>query len=404
MATSFPELAGRLKKPRAIFLFKGAKAPADAALNALLPHLEGGDVVIDAGDSYYKETAWRSDLLENRSIHLMGLGLAGGAEGARRGAVITAGGTPEGYKRTRPMLEAIAAKIHGEPCVSYLGPAAACHFVKMVNAGIGHGLMQLLRETLSLAERTLPPNEEEVRDVFGAGSLDALNGCWTEVSGDVFNPLTESTLRRRIKERLEVVNNNDLAGRLAQTTLELAVEAPTIQAGLGPREAAARERRRALALTPSRQPVGRAGEDPDSVLEELHGALYAAVIIAYTEGLALLARAAQFYGFPFYPAEITRLWKGGSPLGSTLLEDIAAALRATPDLPNLLCDEDLSEKVMAHQEYLRRAVWRAHELDIGTPGMLAALEYLDTRRDAWWPVNLIQTPRWERGGVAAEVA
>jgi len=240
--------------------------------------------------------------------------MAGGAEGARRGAVITAGGTPEGYKRTRPMLEAIAAKIHGEPCVSYLGPAAACHFVKMVNAGIGHGLMQLLRETLSLAERTLPPNEEEVRDVFGAGSLDALNGCWTEVSGDVFNPLTESTLRRRIKERLEVVNNNDLAGRLAQTTLELAVEAPTIQAGLGPREAAARERRRALALTPSRQPVGRAGEDPDSVLEELHGALYAAVIIAYTGAWRCWRGPRSFTDFRFIRPKLRASGKVAAPL------------------------------------------------------------------------------------------
>lgn len=128
---------------------------------------------------------------------------------------------------------------------------------------------------------------------------------------------------------------------------ELGVATPTIETALEPREAAARERRYELALTPSRQPMGRAGEDPESVLEELHGALYTAVIITYAEGLALLAAAAEQQGFDFQPGEILRVWKGCNPIGSTFLEDMAAAFRETPDLPNLLCDAELSEKVMA---------------------------------------------------------
>jgi 6-phosphogluconate dehydrogenase len=153
-------------------------------------------------------------------------------------------------------------------------------------------------------------------------------------------------------------------------------------------------------LTASRQPVGRGGEDAESVLEELHGALYAAVILTYAEGMELLAAAAEQEGFVYDLGEMTRLWDGCSLIHSALLEDIAAALRATPNLPNLLCDEDVSEKLMAHQEFLRRAVWRAHELDMATPAMLAALESLDSRREAWWPVNLVQVPRRERAGRA----
>ncbi len=392
LAASFPELAGRLKKPRTIFLFSGAKIPADTALNGLLAHLEKGDIVIDAGNSHYKETARRSRLLAGRSMHLIGLGLAG-REG---GAVIMAGGTPEAYERARPMLEAIAAKIHGEPCVSYLGPAAAGHFVKMVHAGIGHGLMQLLCETLDLAQRMLPLNEEELRKVSEARPVRAPKNDWIEAAGEGFDPLAELTGRWRTGERPGRVNNNELAGWMAQSARELGVATPTIETALEPREAAARERRYELALTPSRQPMGRAGEDPESVLEELHGALYTAVIITYAEGLALLAAAAEQQGFDFQPGEILRVWKGCNPIGSTFLEDMAAAFRETPDLPNLLCDAELSEKVMAAQEHLRHAIWRAYELDILTPGMLAALESLDSRREAWWPVNLVPVPQRER--------
>ncbi len=213
LAASFPGLAGRLKKPRTIFLFSGAKIPADTALNGLLAHLEKGDIVIDAGNSHYKETARRSRLLAGRSMHLIGLGLAG-REG---GAVIMAGGTPEAYERARPMLEAIAAKIHGEPCVSYLGPAAAGHFVKMVHAGIGHGLMQLLCETLDLAQRMLPLNEEELRKVSEARPVRAPKNDWIEAAGEGFDPLAELTGRWRTGERPGRVNNNELAGWMAQS-------------------------------------------------------------------------------------------------------------------------------------------------------------------------------------------
>ena len=139
--------------------------------------------------------------------------------------------------------------------------------------------------------------------------------------------------------------------------------------------------------------MGRFGDDSRSVLDELHGALHTAMMIAYAQGMALLIAGSEQLGFGFNLHEISHAWRGGAALRTSLLDDITAALQATPDLPDLLCDEDLSEKVMASQESLRQAVWRAHQLDTAAPALLASLDYLDCDRRAWMPVNLIQVPR-----------
>ena len=179
---------------------------------------------------------------------------------------------------------------------------------------------------------------------------------------------------------------------MARSALELEVSIPTIDAAVGTLALPARERQRALLATPSRQPAGRCADEPRSVLAELHGALQAAMIITYAQGLALLAAASKLHGFHYQLDDLCRAWRGCAPLRTALLEDMAAALETTPDLPDLLSDEDLSEKVMARQECLRRAVWRAHQLDILTPALLASLDYLDSNRRAWLPFNLIQVP------------
>jgi 6-phosphogluconate dehydrogenase len=263
--------------------------------------------------------------------------------------------------------------------------AASCgHFVNLVRDGIDYGLLQLLSEIFDLLHRTVALNDDELRRTQAARHLEALQGYLTEISPTLSHPLPDGAER------------NDLAAQLAGTARRLAVEIPTMTAGLSLQEPAARQRRQALARTLSRQPVQRLQEGTESVLAELHGAFVASMIITYAEGFALLAAASAPGGLPYDLVQIARLWKGGGSLRSPLLEDIALALEATPNLPNLLCDDDLSEKLMEHQEYLRRAVWRAHQADFLTPGMLAALDHMDSRREAWWPINLIQVPPRQR--------
>jgi 6-phosphogluconate dehydrogenase len=354
--------------------------------------LKLGDLLMDAGDSHYKDTANHKSRLAERGIQFMGIGLAGGEKGARHGAVVMAGGGSEARERTRPLLEAMAATVGGDPCVSHSKSAAAAHFVKMVHAGVEFALLQLLSETFDLLQRTLLLTDEELHDAAGAWRLGVLNGYVMEISGRVFEPVDKPTPRLLLEERLESARNDPQGKRVAQSAWELEVPVPTIEAAVGTQRAAATERRQALLAAPFRQPVGRFGDDPESVLDKLHGALHAAMMITYAQGMALLLAASQHLGFQFNLHEISRAWRGCSHLRTSLLDDITTALQATPDLPGLLSDDDLSQGVMARQENLRHAVWRAHELDTVVPALLASLDYLDASREAWLPVNLIQVP------------
>jgi 6-phosphogluconate dehydrogenase len=394
-AQSLPELAGLLRQPRTIFIFGDTCASTDAIIDELLPYLAPRDLLIDVGDSHFRDAERRACKLSERSIEFMCVGIAGGDATDGQGGMIMAGGRRDVYARTRPLLETLAANINGEPSVGYLGSAAAACFARMVHAGIEYGLMQLVSEIFDLMQRTLVLSDEQLHDVTGARHVGVLDGYLAEVSGHLSKPVDEGTERRQIKEKLNALKNNPAAGRIAQSARELGVPAPTIEAALGTQDSSARERQRSLILTPFRHPLGRFGNDVQSVLDEFVGALYAAMIITYAEGFALLAEGSTQYGFHFDPVEIARLWKGGCSVRTTLLDDIGAALRATPTLGNLLCDEDLAEKVMAHQEYLRHAVWRASELDMVAPGLLASLDYLDSMKDAWLPVNLVQVQRDE---------
>jgi 6-phosphogluconate dehydrogenase len=279
--------------------------------------------------------------------------------------------TRESGEQTMPLPESARGRFDG---------VSNENLVTWVHAGIEHGLSQLLSEIFHLLDRTVGA-DEELRRAPGAWRLDALKGYSSEISAN----LSHSTNKGG--------DSHDLANRLIQNAQESGRETPTISVALIPREPETRQRRQALALTPSRQPAGRLGNDPESVLEELHGAFFAAMIITYAEGLSLLPVSD---GLSFDIVQVIRSWKKSAPLRSTLLEDIAFAFQATLDLPNLLCDDDLSEKLMEHQEYLRRAVWRAHQSDLLTPAMLAALYYMDSRREAWWPINLVQIPTARR--------
>jgi 6-phosphogluconate dehydrogenase len=304
-----------------------------------------------------------------------------------------AGGGSEARRQARPLLEAMAASVRGEPCVSCFETAAAAHFVAMVHAVIDYALLQLLSETLDLLQRTLRLTDEELDDASGARRLGLLNGHLMEISGRFLDPAGQRAPRLWLREKLAWARSDALGRRLAQSSWELEVPMPTIEAAVGIQRVAAIEWRRALAAATFRHPVGRFGNNAESVLNELQGALHAAIIITYAQALALLSAASKELGLRLNLHEITRAWRGCTRLRASLLDDITTALEATPDLPGLLSDDDLSERVMACQENLRHAVWRAHELDTVVPALLASLDYLDSNRAAWLPVNLIQVAR-----------
>ena len=290
-AANVSELMANLRQPRAILIFSGADAPMNSTLDQLLPELEHEDLVIDAGDSYFKDTASRSHRLEEQAIRFMGLGLSGGEKEARHGAIVMAGGAPEARERTRPWLETMAASVRGEPCVSYFETAAAAHFVKMVHTGVECALLQLLSESFLLLQRALLLTDEELHDTPGTWLTGILKGYLMEISGRVLEPPDLASPRLLLEEELKPAKSHALGKWVAQSARELEAPIPTIEAAVSTTPVVAAERRQALLASPSRHPAGRFGNDPESVLKELYSALQAAMMITYAQGMALLIAA-----------------------------------------------------------------------------------------------------------------
>jgi 6-phosphogluconate dehydrogenase len=365
----------------------------DSVIKDLLPHLDKGDLIIDAGNSYFKDTDVRARNLAARGIQFIGVGVSGGEEGARHGPSIMPGGPKEAYERVRPVFEAAAAKVNGEPCVTWLGPGSAGHFVKMVHNGIEYGVMQLIAETYDLMKRGLGLNDDEVCEVYASWNKGELNGYLVEISSHIFSKPDEKTGKRLIDEILDVARQTGTGMWTSQSAMELQVPIPTIDLAVAMRDLSVFEKEREQAGAIYQQSIRRFTGDRNTFLAQLCRALYAAVIITYAQGLALLAVASDKYKYHLDLEAVARIWRGGCIIRAALLEDICAAFRARRDLSNLMLDSNLSRKVTEHQEDLRRVVCQAAESGVPAPGLMVSLGYLDAYRSAWLPANLIQAQR-----------
>jgi 6-phosphogluconate dehydrogenase len=392
-AADIKEFIALLRKPRAIMLLVPAGAPVDSVINDLLAHLQPGDLIIDGGNSYFKDTDVRVRNLAAKGIQFLGVGVSGGEEGARHGPSIMPGGPKEAYERVRPVFEAAAAKVNGDPCVTWLGPGSAGHFVKMVHNGIEYGVMQLIAETYDLMKRGLGLNDDELREVYALWNKDELNGYLVEITSHIFSKPDEKTGQRLIDEILDEAKQKGTGMWTSQSAMELQVPIPTIDLAVAMRDLSvfAKEREQAGAIY--QRSKRRFTSDRDTFLTQLGRALYAAMIITYAQGLALLAVASDKYKYHLDFEAVPRIWRGGCIIRAALLEDICAAFRARPELSNLLLDPNLSRKVMEHQEDLRQVVCQAAESGVPAPGLMVSLGYLDAYRSAWLPANLIQAQR-----------
>jgi len=392
-ATELKEFIAALRKPRAVMILVPAGAPVDSVIEALVPHLDNGDLIIDAGNSYFKDTDVRARNLTARGIQFLGVGVSGGEEGARHGPSIMPGGPKEAYERVRPVFEAAAAKVHGDPCVTYLGPSSAGHFVKMVHNGIEYGVMQLLAEAYDLMKRGLGLNDDEIHEIYALWNRGDLNGYLMEITSQIFSKQDEKTGRRLIDEILDVAKQKGTGMWTSQSAMELQVPIPSIDLAVAMRDLStfANEREQASALY--HRSVRRLEGDRDTFLTQLGRALFVGMIIVYAQGMALLAMASDKYKYHLDLEAVARIWRGGCIIRAALLEDIAAAFGTRRDLPNLLLDPCLSCKVVEHQEALREVVSRVADSGVPAPGLMASLGYLDGYCSAWLPANLIQAQR-----------
>jgi 6-phosphogluconate dehydrogenase len=392
-AADIKEFLALLRRPRTVMMLVPAGAPVDSVIKDLLPHLDKGDLIIDAGNSYFKDTDLRAGTLAGKGIQFLGVGVSGGEEGARHGPSIMPGGPKEAYERVRPVFEAAAAKVNGDPCVIWLGPGSSGHFVKMVHNGIEYGIMQLLAETYDLMKRGLGMNDDEAHEVYSSWNKGELNGYLVEITSHILAKTDEKTGKRLIDEILNVARQTGTGMWTSQSAMELQVPIPTIDLAVAMRDmsALAKEREQAGAIYQrSRRPFPG---DRDMFLTHLGRALFAGMTTTYAQGMALLAVASDKYKYGLDLEAVARIWRGGCIIRAALLEEICAAFHARPDLPNLLLAPNLSRMLMEHEEDLRQIVVRAAESGVPAPGMMVSLGYLDAYRSAWQPANLIQAQR-----------
>ena len=392
-AENIVDFIALLRKPRAVVMLVPAGAPVDSVIKDLLPYLDKGDLIIDAGNSYFKDTDMRAGSLTAKGINFLGVGVSGGEEGARHGPSIMPGGPKESYERVRPVLEAVAARVNGDPCVTWLGPGSAGHFVKMVHNGIEYGVMQLLAETYDLMKRGLGMNDDELHEVYGSWNKGELAGYLVEITSHIFSKQDEKTGKRLIDEILGVAKQKGTGMWTSQSAMELQVPIPTIDLAVAMRDLSgfAKEREQASTIY-QRSPRNFAG-DRDKFLVQLSRALYAAMIITYAQGMALLVAASDKYKYHLELEAVARIWRGGCIIRAALLEGICAAFRARRDLSNLLLDPNVAHKVIEHQEDLRQVVCQAVQSGVPIPGLMVSLGYLDGYRSASSPANLIQAQR-----------
>src|ERR1039457_2883890 len=278
------DFIGLLRSPRAIMMLVPAGPPVDSVIGGLLPYLAKGDLIIDAGNSYFKDTNLRGRNLAPKGIQFLGVGVSGGEEGARHGPSIMPGGPEEAYERVRPLLEAVAAKVNGDPCVAYLGPGSAGHFVKTVHNGIEYALMQLLAETYDLMKRALGMNDDELRDVYDTWNRGELNGYLVEITSRIFSKVDEKTGQRLIDEILDVGRQNGTGMWTSQSAMELQVPTPTIDLAVPRGNISLRKNRGEPPATPYQPPTPPIACDREIFLDQLGHALHAGMIVAYAQG------------------------------------------------------------------------------------------------------------------------
>jgi 6-phosphogluconate dehydrogenase len=392
-AADIKEFISLLRRPRAVMLLVPAGRPVDSVIGDLLAVLEAGDLIIDGGNSYFKDSDARAASLKAKGIQFLGVGVSGGEEGARHGPSIMPGGPKEAYERVRPVFEASAAHVNGESCVTYLGPGSSGHFVKMVHNGIEYALMQLIAETYDLMKRGLGLNDDELHEFFAGWNKGELEGYLIEITANIFHKADEKTGRRLIDEILDVARQLGTGMWTSQSAFDLQVPIPTIDAAVSARNLSAQEAERAAASAALPRKAPPFQGERAAFLGQLERGLFLGSLTAYAQGMAVLGAASGKYGYGLDLSAVAGIWRGGCIIRSALLQDIRTAFKAQPALPNLLLDPPLAKKVVDHQEDLRSVVSVAAQLGLPAPALMASLAYIDGYRSSWLPANLIQAQR-----------
>ena len=382
-----------LERPRRILMMVPAGKPVDAVIREVKGLLDPDDLLIDGGNSHFTETERRTGELEAAGIRYIGTGVSGGEYGALWGPAIMPGGQREAWERMKPVFEAIAAKVDGEPCVAYMGPRGAGHYVKMVHNGIEYGDMQLIAEIYDVLHRGMGLPAAKLHEVFATWNTGKLASYLIEITADIFTKVDEATGEPLVEMILDEAKQKGTGKWASQDALDVGAPIPTINAAVEARIISAYKDERVAASRVLLGPEPVRFEDVDSFIAKAEDALYTAKICSYAQGFALLRAASAEYGYDLAYGEIARIWRGGCIIRAALLEDIRAAFGAEPQLTNLLMDKAFSAAVTSRQGALRDVVAFGVRNGIPVPALASALAYFDAYRSERLPANLTQAQR-----------
>lgn len=378
-----------LQTPRTLILLVPAGPIVDSVIAELKPLLSEGDIIIDSGNSHFSDTNRRVAELENDGLHFFGMGISGGEEGARFGPSMMPGGDKNAYNVMKDIFEAIAAKVNNDPCVTYIGPGASGHFVKMVHNGIEYAIMQLLAETYGILKNGLGYSNQEIHNVFKKWNEGRLQSFLLEITTDIF-PVKDTETPNDLLDMIKDEARSKGTGKwTSEVSMELQLPVPTINEAVTNRDLS---KYKALRVS-LEEAFGKKDSKIDISIDDLENAFYFSMISAYAQGLHLLVQASKEYKYELKLNEIAKIWRGGCIIRAKFLEDIYQAYDKNNSLEHLFGDAGIQEIIKSTLAGTRKTVAACVSSGIGIPAFASTLTYFDTITSARMPSNLIQAQR-----------
>ena len=389
------DFVASLEKPRRIIMMVKAGAGTDAVIKELLPLLDKGDVLIDGGNTFFEDTMRRSAELDKSGINFIGMGVSGGELGALHGPSLMPGGQKEAYDLVAPILEAIAAKAEdGAPCVTYIGPNGAGHYVKMVHNGIEYGDMELIAESYNLMRNLLGLDVKEMADIFSEWNKGELDSYLIDITADILTRKDDLGSDKPIVDMiLDRAGNKGTGKWSSQSALELGVPQSVITESVYARYISAMKQERVEASKVLPKPVANVSVDKKEAIEMIRKALYFSKLMSYAQGFEQLRFASEKYDWKLQYGDLAKIWRAGCIIRARFLQNITDAYNKKPDLQNLLLDDYFLNIAKNYQESVRDLVGVAVKAGVPVPGFSAAISYYDSYRSAVLPANLTQAQR-----------
>lgn len=391
--STLKELVNSLVKPRKFIIMVKAGAAVDAVIEQLLEYIEDGDIIIDGGNSFFKDTQRRYDYLLEKNIHFFGVGISGGEEGARRGPAIMPGGNEEAYKEIQPILEDISAKVNNIPCCSYTSTGGAGHYVKMVHNGIEYGDMQLISESYTLLKYLGGFSNEELQRIFATWNEEKLESYLVEITANIFKVKDTDSDDYLVDKILDKSGQKGTGKWTTEQAVDLGIDISIISNSLNARYMSSLKDERVRAEKEYGKKSYTLVEDRENLVKVVKESLFTAKLISYAQGFKLLKAAEKEYNWNFDYSQIAKIFRGGCIIQARLLQNIIEAYTNNPKLENLIFDPFFKETISKNQKYLRELIILAVSNGLPVPSFSGALNYLDVYTTANSGANLIQAQR-----------